>query len=156
MVGDCNIRLLSELRDACATTKSKWAHEVRKVVGRAVWKGIEKEKTRGEGTWGIKDGIDQGMTMKLYHKSDNKKKGTIRKILVGRHMGPGRDLHIYQTCLVRRNALVGWGRETLMPLWAGRNALDGPYAKKNSRSNAAPRTPSNLTIATRELGNLPC
>ena len=115
MVGDCNIRLLSELRDACATTKSKWAHEARKVVGRAVWKGIEKEKTRGEGTRSIKDGIDQGMTMKLYHKSDNKKK-TIRKILVGSIWTRARLAHL-PNLPCTEECPCGLGRETLKHLW---------------------------------------
>ena len=50
MDGDCNFRILSELRDPCAATKSIWAHGSREAARRDVWRGIEKEKTRGDGT----------------------------------------------------------------------------------------------------------
>ena len=118
-----------------------------------MWRGIEKEKTRGEGThWGIKDGIDQGMTIKLYHKSDIKKKETIRKILVCVTWTRARLAH-FPNPPCTEECPCGLRRETLKHLW-----WDCPrwtICREKFEEQRGATKPEDMTIATRELGIFP-
>ena len=113
----CSVRLIEEVRDPLVTTKRIWTHESRETVRRHIWRGIEKEKTRGDGPpWGIRDGVDQEMTLKYYKKCDPKKKGILRKILLGGVWTRSRLAHLPDPPC-SEECPCGLDREDLEHLW---------------------------------------
>ena len=107
-----------EDRDPVHTAPRIWSHECRDVARKAVWDGIEKERTRGhaEQPWGLGSGVDIPLTMRVYNQVNPKQKGVLRKILLGGVWTRARLSHLPDPPCSDQ-CLCGEGREDLEHLW---------------------------------------
>ena len=111
------IRRTEEARNPISMEAKAWAHEAREAARRSVWRLIDKERSRGGGAvLGVGVGINQLRTMSLYHKSNPRKKGILRKILLGGVWTRARLAHLPDPpCSAECEC--GFERETLQHLW---------------------------------------
>ena len=86
------------------------------------------------------------MTLKLYRKSDNKKKGIIRKILVDGMWTGARLAHLPNPPCTEEGP-CGLGRETLKHLWWDLPSMDHMQRKNRGERGA---DHEDLTIAVPE------
>ena len=107
-----------EEHDPVHTAPKIWAHESRDAARKAVWHGIEKERTRGhvDTPWGLAGGVDLSRTMRVYHQVNSKQKGILRKILLGGVWTRARLSHLPDPPCSDQ-CLCGDGREDLEHLW---------------------------------------
>ena len=129
------------------TTKKEWSHQARDAVRRVVWKQVDKERRREEMNLGISNGIDRGKTMMLYNKVDPRKKGILRKILLGAVWTRSR-LAKMRDPICTEECPCGAPKETLRHLWLECPLWENErlaYADLLPRLEAVPR-------ATQELG----
>ena len=99
------------------TEATVWAHEAREAARSSVWRLIDEERARGVGAaLGIACGINPKRTMEIYHKSDPRKKGILRKILLGGVWTRARLAHLPDTPCTEV-CECGQDRETLQHLW---------------------------------------
>ena len=106
--------------DSCTVVDIRpgdWAHWVRELARRMVWTSVDKERAReGRERWKISEGIDRAKTLSLYHKSDARKKGILRKIFLNAVWTQARRAHMPDNhdgplCV------CGTDNETLTHLW---------------------------------------
>ena len=74
--------MTEEVRNPISVEAKAWAH-AREAARRSVWRLIDKEEQKRGAVLGVGVGINQLKTMSLYHKSNPRKKGILRKILLG-------------------------------------------------------------------------
>ena len=106
-----------ELCEIVDIRPADWAHWVRELARKTVWAGVDKERAReGRERWGISAGVDRASTMVLYHKSDARKQGILRKIFLNAVWTQARRAHMPDNDegpLCR----CGTDNETLTHLW---------------------------------------